>query len=249
MTKHESYKNPTIQEALCEFRLTPSQDFTWDRKSSTAILNSLGTKNFPGIEPIHEMGIEVQMDETGHSSQKLIQGLQKIRYSNEDGSLLVQVSPNSFSFHAVNKYPGWNSVLKEILSTWTKVKSVTKPTGINRIGLRYINKIPLQKNKKISDWLKPSQYIPEDFIQSEIQSKFRAESHVDESITILNIAANDKKAPDYSLFFDIDRLQNIKGIPKEQELSRIIDTLHDHVWDIFNNSRTDLYLKYLQGKV
>jgi uncharacterized protein (TIGR04255 family) len=247
MSDHPHYPNDTIQEALCEFRLKPSSRTEWTPKRPGEIMRQLGPNNFPGMEPITEIGIELNFDASGQPQQRIIQGPAKIRFSNDDGTLLVQVSPVLYSFNAVRQYPGWDGMQNLLIDNWKKIMAILAPECIERIGLRYINKIPLtQDHPNISDWLKQSRYIPEAIKDSMLGSKYRFESRISENDIIIVIIVDQKdETGANSLFFDIDRGVTMKNLPDEATLRSEIKRLHDDVWEAFRDAKTPLYDTYL----
>lgn len=247
MSRDLVYPNDTIQEALCEFRLKPSPQTTWTAKTPGEILKKIGLESFPGMEPITDIGFELTVDETGQPRPRIIQGPQKFRFSSDDGSRLVQISPAMFSFNAVGKYPGWHTMKEQIVDNWKKVRTTLAPQHIERIGLRYINRIPLSDaHSRISDWLKPNRYVPEGITQSRLGSKYRLEARISERdiiiVTIVDQEAEDKSK---QLFLDIDLGVTMQTLPTDDDVAKEIERLHNHAREVFDATKSDLYEAYL----
>lgn len=244
---HPRYPNPTIQEALCEFRLKPSSQTDWNPKRPGEILGRLDIKRFPGMEPVNELRVELVLDQSGQAQQRIVQGPQKIRYSSDDGTRMVQVSPVVYCFNSVRSYPGWDEFREAIIENWNIVHPFLNPERIERVGLRYINRIPLSAQyAKISDWLRPNKYIPAGISDSLPGSKYRFESKISETdiIIVSLVAQSDNKGID-CVFFDIDRGSSPHNLPDELEIRATIAKLHDDVWDVFSSAKTDLLEDYL----
>ena len=247
MPAHPSYPNDSILEALCELRFERVSDALWS-KAPAELVRKLSDK-LPDMEPVTETGLELLIDKkTGQPVQRVVQGGVKLRFSNEDKSRLVQVSQDLFSFNVINNYPDWKEMHDSIIVYWETVSKILYVNRVSRIGLRYINVVPFNKGtQKISDWLKPSDYIPPIIKESNHGFSYRIETHPAKDITnIVQIAIRDKQDDKSELVFDIDSIL----IPKfEHNLSNEITTLHnDNIWEIFKSAIASSYEKYLNTK-
>ena len=248
MSDHPHYRNPTIQEALCEFRLKPSPNATWNPKKPGEILRSLGIDNFPGMEPLNELNFELSIDASGHPQQRIVQGPQKIRYSSDDGTRMVQVSPNMYCFNSIGKYPGWEEMKKQIISNWHTVQPFVLPERFERVGLRYINRIPFRGGEQpISDWIKPNKHIPDGIIDciDGITYRFEERRFTKNDVIIVTIVTQSLSANDRHLLFDIDRSHSLQSLPNENNLRSLIEKLHEDVWDVFDSAKTETLYSYL----
>lgn len=244
--KHPSYPNDTIQEALCEFRFQALPEQSWSLKTPGELFKHL-SKKFPGMEPLKEMEVQLGIDnKTGQTIQRIVESGTKLRFSNDAGTRLVQASPSMFCFNAVKEYPGWETMREEILSNWEIVSNTLNNPEINRIGLRYINRIPLSENHpNLRDWLKPNEYVPQGIIKSESGFSYRLESKLSsENLIIVTIANQKDKDNNAYIFFDVDCVflaseRNIDNLPSELKI------LHDEAWTIFDSAKTAVLEKYL----
>ena len=241
-----------ILEALCEFRLKPSARQEWSPRLPTIILQKLGAKNFPGMEPIKELGIEVNVDRRTHqTTQRVVEGLPKIRYSNDDRTKLVQVAQNLFCYNVVRKYPGWPTMKRNIKSNWEKLSPILDPELIERIGLRYINRMPLMPGHGlISDWLKPTRFLPRALIEAMPRSNGRIDVQVsdqDQIVVMLSVQP-EAESPSYrNIILDIDRIMYLERLPDIAELMSSVEKMHIDVWNIFDEARTEFMVEYMNG--
>jgi len=247
MTSAPRHTHDTLVEALCEFRLAPSTTPGWTAKSPGQLLNQLQAE-FPNMEPVNETGIEFTVDQkTGKAVHRIVQGGVKIRYSNDDGSRLVQVSPNLYCFNILNNYPGWEAMRQQILAKWRIVSETVKPHRIDRIGLRYINKLPLTpEGHRLQDWLQPNDYIPKGIIESETGFSYRLESRIASTDVVIVILVSRQDAEETTMFFDIDRIATFNEPLEEAELAAKLTYLHDDVRRIFDTAQTTRFKAYLQ---
>ena len=235
---HEKYSNDVIQEAIFELRLKTNEEITWDSKMTGRIYAALGIDDFPGMEPVSQFGFEFKVGESGQPEQRLIHNPPITRFSNEDSTKMVQVSPVLFSYNAVRSYPGWETMQTEMLRHWAVLSEIVAPASVARIGLRYINRIPLG-DFPISHWLKANDYLPNGILSSQIGSKYRVERHIQRGsrIDVGLITSLDENSD--VIIFDIDRLEDYEGLPTNNELLSITRTLHEEVWTVFDSSKTD----------
>lgn len=250
MSEHPKYQNDIIQEALCELRLVPSDDTVWGAKTPGQIFKELGPDKFPGMEPISEVGIELHVDQTGQPQQKLIQGPPKFRFINSEETILVQVSPVLFTFNCVKEYPEWENMKNQTIENWDIVRDILKPKAIEKVGLRYINRIPnripINDSTQTTDWFKPCRYIPEGIGQSQGDLKYHFESGLSDTDRIIIKLINQKdESGKEVIFFDIDRIKLSNGLPEEKEFSDIMEELHNDIWDVFSEAKTDRLEDYL----
>jgi uncharacterized protein (TIGR04255 family) len=252
-SKHPRYPRDTILEALCEFRLKPSARTEWSPRLPATILQKLGAKNFPGMEPVKELGIEMSVDkDTRRTTQRVVEGPPKIRYSSDDGTKLVQVGPNLFCYNTVKKYPGWPEMKRHIKGHWSKLSSVLQPESIERIGLRYINRMPLTPERgSIADWLKPTKFLPQAVIEAMPRSNARIDVQVserDQVIVMLSVQPEAERSGIKNVILDIDRITYLQKLPSIAELMDSIENMHLDVWNIFDEARTEFMVEYMNQK-
>lgn len=245
MSVHPTYPNNTIQEALCELRLRPAKEPAWNTKTPGEIFKALDPANFPGMEPITEMGVELKIDQ-GQPKPQFIQGPPKFRFSNADDSRLVQASPILYAFSCIRSYEHWDSFREEILSNWTIVRPIIQPEAIERIGIRYINRIPQgEEGAGISKWLQESRYIPKGVSEAPLGVKYRAECNLSEADLIIVSIITDPGDGTPHIIFDIDRVVRLSRTLSADELKDTMNALHEEIWDVFSGAKTEALEAYL----
>jgi uncharacterized protein (TIGR04255 family) len=132
------YKNPPIEEALCEFTFTPTIE--WNL-------------TLPG-----KLHIEIQDEYAGPPRQQNIQTIvtgpqaaqPSIAFQNEllriqllstDGTRLVSIGKNTLSVSVLRPYEGWLLFKPRIERALSAYRKVAAPQDVIRVGLRYINRI------------------------------------------------------------------------------------------------------------
>lgn len=115
-----SYKNPPVLEALCEFKFQP--DAKWDDAIPDLIHEKIKAQ-FP--ERLQENPPTTQFRPAGRESA------------------LLQVAPNLLAINQLKPYPTWRQFKQLILDAYVTYRELAHPTGIARLGLRYINQIEI----------------------------------------------------------------------------------------------------------
>ena len=132
----KKYKNPPVIEAVCEFQFGPSSP--WDLAIPGLVYEGL-QKNFPKRRQTkrYETGLRT----TPEGVLQEIRTTEIIQFLREDGRVLVQVGENLLSVNHLKPYPTWKDFLPMVRDSFDIYAKVAKPTGIKRMGLRYINRI------------------------------------------------------------------------------------------------------------
>lgn len=141
------YRNPPIEEAVCEFRFLPGRD--WD----LTIPGKLHTKlaeAYPG-PPRQQRTTELTVEGDGASpgGATIRQGISRVHLATADARRLVGVGKDLLSVHLLRPYQpdeqsgGWNEFRRRITEAVRAYWSVAEPSGVLRIALRYINRIAL----------------------------------------------------------------------------------------------------------
>lgn len=151
MTERRRYANPPLEEALCEFRFGPGQD--WDLTIPGKLQAQFGDEyaGKPREQKVVELGLEAQ--EGRPPNVRYGEGVARVQLVSKDGTRLVGVGPDVLSIHMLRPYQaggspdqtGWNEFRARIAAALDAYWKVAEPVGVSRIGIRYINKIVIPK--------------------------------------------------------------------------------------------------------
>lgn len=161
MSNRRRYKNPPIEEALCEFRFEPGRD--WDLTVPGKLQAKLGNE-YTG-KPQQGKVVEVELDaqKGGSPNLRYREGFAKVQLVTKDGKRMVGVGQDVLSIHMLRPYQdpsnpeasGWDEFKPRIMTALKAYKSVSEPVGVRRIGIRYINKIVVpEKSVEVEKYLK-----------------------------------------------------------------------------------------------
>lgn len=79
---------------------------------------------------------------------------QGLAFHSSDKLRVVQCQRDGFSFSRLQPYDSWESFAGEALTLWEKYSAITKPIEIQRVGMRFINRIVTRPDwKNLQDYL------------------------------------------------------------------------------------------------
>lgn len=143
----EQYKNPPITEAVCELRFR--SDSPWDLADPGLIFSALkdsfpyrlptpappSSFSFSGSDP----EIQAQINQLLRQDISTQQGLRFWRDDSGQGQIVI--AQNRLAVSQFPPYPSWEAYLPIIDEVSSAYINTVQPTGVQRIGLRYINDI------------------------------------------------------------------------------------------------------------
>lgn len=135
----DKLKSPPLIEALCEFRFSAKED--WDWTVPGRLYDELKDE-FPERGQIN--AVEVRLD-TKQLSQG---GVERVQMKRKDGSAMVQVGPHLLVVNHLLPYSDWKEFLKLIINVLKKYTDLATHAPFERIGLRYINQIPIKNEER-----------------------------------------------------------------------------------------------------
>ena len=161
MQQRRRYKNPPIEEALCEFRFQPDQD--WDLTIPGKLQLALGNEYSGKSQEQRVVNVSLNAQEGKPSRLSYDEGFAKIHLVTEDGKRQVGVGKDVLSVHMLRPYQdprhpeksGWDEFRPRIEKALNAYWKVAEPIGVCRIGIRYINKIVIpQKAVEVERYLR-----------------------------------------------------------------------------------------------
>ncbi|MEH2458591.1 TIGR04255 family protein [Nostoc sp.] len=227
MTRRD-YLNPPIEEAVCEFRFAPSTE--WNLTVPGLVYEKI-RDSYPG-EPRQQNLIAAEilagkMPTNPEVTAKM--SFTKLLFSSVDTKRLVGVGPDLLSVHSLRPYEGWGDFKKRIDQALKAYLEVSKPVGVTRIALRYINRIviPSVESVEIYDYFTAYPQIP-DGIPSHMSGFLtRTESIYDDIPVKLVIILADTEAPKGQIVFMLDLDVSQDWTEKSLSLEEAVSSLHE----------------------
>lgn len=254
---HPSASSPFIAEALCELhvRRDKGDDNGADKGGDAWPTDLVGDfyrvmqPHYARMEPLSDLELEVSLTEAGLNRRALAPKT-RFRFHHARRPLALHLAPGIVSVNALAPYSGWASFRSDILATWTRAVEVIRPSGVARIGLRYITRIP---NPSAADtpshWLRPTGFLPNEALIHTSGYSVRAEVCPDASNrTVVSLLHQppDAAVTSGAVIFDIDRIVE-KSLPADPpKIGAEVDSLHEEVFRVFAEAKTDR-LAHLMG--
>jgi uncharacterized protein (TIGR04255 family) len=135
---HNTYKNPPVIEAVCEFKFTPEQPV------DITVIGLFYDKirgEFPNKQ--QQTGVASRVEEGAFGFE--IQ--QRVQFSRANHSAAVGASPDILTIHQLKPYTTWHDFKSLILRNFEIFKELIEPKSIKRVGLRYINRFDFNESQ------------------------------------------------------------------------------------------------------
>lgn len=234
----KKYSNPPIVEAVCEFRF--SKDTPWDMVVPGLLYEKIRSE-FPIREP--KMIQDININLNNNKIEPVLNPHERIIFKNIDKNILVQVDNNLLAINHLKPYPTWTKFQPLIISTFKKLSGVVVFKQIQRIGLRYINRIEipepqieLEKYFKFKPDL--GDKLPQDvgnfMLHCELPHK-AINADCDIKFTNAIPAVNNKSA----FILDIDFYLTKPLTAAIDDITKWIESAHTNVENIFEGCITD----------
>ncbi len=230
------YRNPPIEEALCEFQFADGKD--WDL-ATPARLQDAFRKRYPA-KPRFQQSFAANLAAGPQSSPSiaLMQGTVKTQFTDDAGTNLVSVAPGLLSIHVLRPYCGWEVFRPQIEEAVSTFATLTGATTVTRIGVRYINKITLPNADDIDLHLL-FRCIPPDVpeLPTRLVSFMHRTEHAHEEDTSLIMTLASLAEPRNEVLLDLDVIRHREYDPSAA--MHAVEELRTHQRNAFEAVITD----------
>lgn len=233
----EPLARPPLVEAICEFRFEPSEQ--WDL-TVPGRLYDLIQDEFPHREQVQGFGFSLHVGEGASAPVPTVQGgLDRVLMAREDGSVLVQTGPHLLVVNHRLPYPGWEDFRTRI-GTVLKTYLELVPSSFERVGLRYINQIPLPRAEglEIGSLITLDPPIPSEMERPLANFYQRYELRHDDPVGILihQTGMQLTQESDTVLMLDLDFGSLPEARPGIEEAEAWLISAHDRIEEAFRAS-------------
>lgn len=253
MATRRQYKNPPIEEAVCELRFNASEwDITWPGQ-----LFNLTKDEYSGKPRSQQQSIVSIEPGTGLTVKP---ELLKTQLVSSDGKRLLGIAPGTFSIHELRPYSGWESFHKRILSSVQSLLKLADEISISRLGIRYINRIPItEESAELSAFFTcvpdKAGNLPEAVVSFFARVDFAYPQ--DDSIVRVTFASGDGSTDALIVMLDIDAIWENQSSPlvltadKDaiKKFDLMLCNLRDRERDVFEGLITDTTRKVFDAEV
>jgi uncharacterized protein (TIGR04255 family) len=241
--------NAPIVEAVVDLDcvMPPGQDIT----ALEAPARDAYGDRYPNVRPVYvgEALIEHHAGAAPEVSTK--HGIQGYQFWQKDERQLVQVRAQGFSFNRLAPYTSLDDYLPEVERTWRQFVGIASPFEVQRVRLRYINRIlipTVDGRVELDDYLRGGPRLPDEkrlqltaFVNQQIAVERETSNQVniilasqppegDRCTVILDIAAmREERTPPTTWDSLLAQVQSLRGLK-----NRVFrDSLTDKCMELF----------------
>lgn len=156
--------------------------------------------------------------------------------------MLIQLGPRLLVVNALRPYPTWQGFKPRTEMAWSGLQSVAEIKGLERIGLRYINRIKLpEKEPKLDDYfefyLTIGPRLPQNMVSFIVGAEFPYMQGRDHCRVQLGTAPDSGQESLYIL--DIDYFLARPRAVEVSDALQWIEEAHSRVEEVFEGCITD----------
>ena len=143
MAEYEVFQNPPITEAIIDIRTILPDDISLNDLEK---LHDRVKDRFPQKEEMKFFSGKMKLPDKHDSGFDFINNDSRTLgylFKSEKGSTVVQFRLDGFTFNKLKPYQNWEIFSGQGRDLWNLYLETTKPSQIQRIGVRYINHILL----------------------------------------------------------------------------------------------------------
>lgn len=157
--KFPHLNNPPIVEAAIFWEAVPAEPF-----DPVKLLELLRAKlpAYPKVSPQHEMSVEHQFGPQGVQFNQR-HAWEAFQLSTDDGTYVCQFRKAGLLVSRLPPYLSWPPFRDEAVRLWDVYTELASPPEIQRLGIRYINLVPVKSLAEASELLKQPPRFPGDW--------------------------------------------------------------------------------------
>ena len=234
------YKNPPIEEALVEVRFAPADE--WDLTIPGKLHEHRDIKKEyqgkPRTQKVFEAALQAGPGQPPNLA--IHEGVGRIQLINEAGNRLISLGPGVLSVNMLRPYDGWGLFRPRIETALRAYNEVAAPTGVTRLGVRYINKIVSPREKDPMDYFTCGPPRAPGLPRKMAGFMSRVEFVYDDGVKLLLTQASIDAPEDQSAFLlDLDLIWESAEARNLDEIMAVIDGLHEREGAAFEAIITD----------
>jgi uncharacterized protein (TIGR04255 family) len=213
-----AYANAPIQEAVCEFQFVPLQgNPEWDLTLPGKLQLQQELAEYSG--PSRQQHVQTIQATKGQADIAVSNILFRIHLPTKDGRALLSVGHNTFGVIVQHPYEGWTRFRSRIVQALEVYVRLSGQTAVQRIGLRYINRLVTPTAGAYT----ASQYLTG--LDTEITASTQMKRQVAGKLTAINTRQEFETADRVKIFITHATIN--PTVPKTSEYLLDIDVVHD----------------------
>lgn len=205
----ERLEHAPIIEAVIEIRCSAEEPWAEDIIKDT-IGERLEGYEFWDSTSRFRQGVKIEDNVPITESMEKV-GWRGVRYRSKDESYVAAFNRDGFVFSRVGSYETWEQFSAEASRVWEVHKALAQPSGVHRIGLRFINRISLPGGVvDLDDFIFSGPRPPKDLGFTVSSFLHKDSFSVPGQPYLINIVRTESSEPraggnvDYAIILDID---------------------------------------------
>ena len=238
MTAHRHYARAPITEALIDIQVDLPAEI--ELKDLEAIQAAIKTE-YPGRRTRLTLRGEFSAGEQAGATAR--QKTMGYLFYSPDERQVFQARLDGFTYSRLAPYQNWESLRDEAIRLWQRYRTVTQPTKVKRVAVRYINQINIpQLSVDFKDYFRTFPEISPDLPQglSEYLMRLAVPQEDLKATLILTQAMVPPPQPDtVSVLLDIDLFIDNVAFASETELWALLEAFRARKNEFFEGCITD----------
>jgi uncharacterized protein (TIGR04255 family) len=238
------YSNPPLVEMVCEFRFRSEDEWDW---TIPGLMFDKIRKEFPHKRERKVLNLTISSQgepspdmETIKSGKASIDRLQFIR---EDQKALIQIGPDLLTVNHLSPHPDWKSFRTSAMEQVKIYRDIANPLSLERIGLRYINAITINKPTfDLETYFVVRPTWDEAHTSKDSSSIFIRATlfyHDPEMRLTFSLSSTPSKPEDSRFLFDLDAFSDTETAPTFEQSEDWLNVAHDRLNSFFDYAFTD----------
>lgn len=242
-------KGSPLIEVLCEFRFAPSS--AWDWTLPGRLYERIG-KEFSERSQVNQVVFQLQEEaDNTEALPQIVNAPQRLQLKRPDKTAIVQVGPDILVVNHLAPYPLWENFRSLILRIFSEYIDLYGDfTLLSRIGLRYINQIPISpEGFEISRFitLEPNLTGVIDRPLSSFHQRYDLSYESLKAVLIHQTGINETQEGEFAIILDLDfNSQEVDTLKEISEIEKWLDEAHQHLYEAFRASLNPAYYQLLK---
>lgn len=145
MQPYPHLTNAPVAEAVIEIRVRLSRPVV--QADFDAFSNRLKDQ-FPKTQSIRFVAAHLQFGSNEELKNDVSTGLIGVRLDDQEGRWVVQAKSDGFAVSRLPRYESWDELVAQVGALWPIYVEVFEPSTVLRLGVRYINRVPLPDTER-----------------------------------------------------------------------------------------------------
>ena len=233
-------RNDPIQEAVVDFRVAGAK---LSQPTDLVSLPAALASTFPDREERKRAQTTVEFKDGALVTRDESTGFFGVFFKSADGLTIAQFRPDGFTLNRLRPYIGWDALLPLALDTWDAYVAVAQPEHVNRIALRFINRldIPLDDDRNFESYLRAAPVVPIELPQmvAGFQTRVTLAADGGAMANIVQTSEPMTSSDRMVIFLDIDVFQSAQMPTSRNAVGAILQSLRVLKNRVFFESLTE----------